>query len=461
MASEDDKEVKEGEAVDETTSTSAETLEKVAERLKFFFSDANLRGDRFLQKEIDMRHGSGKRPVPIEVLLRFNTLKQYTTDAAVVVQAAQKHLSDRLLVVEKSDQGPSPALQRVQPFTVEMLNDNIPKSLVVSNLPIAIITKEDGNDDDEEQEAKYAVTMDDIRNIFEAYGEVAMIRMRFGPSPKQQKQQEEEEKADGGHDRHSHHQKVKFSYPAQYAFVEYETIDGYEKACAEILTSKQGTDLEPKRKLELCGNELKVISLKDYMDEQRTKRQAKQEAKKQEQEEKNRYTVDWKPGCVIKLEGLADGCDREAIMDAVAAGMDSTVERIKEEQLVYVDFSRGQTTGAIRFFSPSDKIQILLAKLCPSAAATAEKPANGDEADNKADKKKDGGDDETKKDGDGDGDTVIQIAGAKVEKAYLLEGEAEEKYWKDFIDFKNQKRRLDDRKYNNKSNKRQKRRYND
>lgn len=445
-----------------TTVVSAETLNNVAERLKFFFSDANIRGDRFMQNQINVRQAHGKRPVAIEVLLRFNTLKKYTTDADVVIQATKQLLADQLVVV--NDEKP-PALQRVHSFTMEMMNDNVPKSLVVSNLPIQKKTPNE-KDENEDEEATYAVSMDDIRKVFEEFGPVAMIRMRFGPSPKQQQQQQQAKKE---HEE-EHEKRVQYRYPAQYAFVEYEALADCEKALAEILTAKQGNEVEPKRKLQLGGNDLKVISLQDYMDEQKMKRQAKKHDKAAPEEQpadggsssENKsnnnnktesYTVDWKPGCVIKLEGLGDGCDREAIMQAVANAMDySTVEALKAEQLVYVDYSRGQATGAIRFFEPNDKIKTLLSKLCPTTTTAT---ASTDDADKQENKAEGGGDEDDKAAKDND---VIQIAGAKVEKAYLLEGEQEEKYWKEFIDFKNhQKRRQaesDNHRHNNNSNKR-------
>jgi xRRM domain len=491
-----------------------ETLSHVAERLKFFFSNANIRGDRFMQNQINIRGpDSGKRPVPIEVLLRFNTLKKYTTDPQVVMAAAQQLLSEQLVVVQNnnndnnndssSNSTAGAALRRVHSFTMEMMNDNVPKTLVVSNLPIQ--KKENANaageeKEDDDDEATYAVSMDDIRKVFEEFGPVAMIRMRFGPSPKQLQQQQQAKKKDNeGEEEHHHHdhsrhdaspggRRVQYRYPAQYAFVEYETTADCEKALAEVLTTtQQGGDEDvehqPKqRKLQLGGNELQVTSLQDYMDQQKLKRQAKKENTKSalttpqdkqkaaiggdgdggSTEKENvsssaaaaaaaLYTIDWKPGCVIKLEGLADGCDREAIMTAVATAMEySTVDALKDDQLVYVDYSRGQTTGAIRFFEPNDKIKMLLSKLyCPTSttttasasAATASTDASGD--DDKQEKKlAEGGGDEGKAKVDDDtAATVIKIAGAQVERAYLLEGEQEEKYWKEFIDFKNHQKK--------------------
>ncbi|RKP02402.1 hypothetical protein CXG81DRAFT_17929 [Caulochytrium protostelioides] len=58
--------------------------EKILKQVEFYFGDANLPRDAFLQAEIE-RNPSGW--VPIDTLLRFNRLKQLTTDATVIAEA--------------------------------------------------------------------------------------------------------------------------------------------------------------------------------------------------------------------------------------------------------------------------------------------------------------------------------------------------------------------------------------
>ena len=113
------------------------------------------------------------------------------------------------------------------------------------------------------------------------------------------------------------------------------------------------------------------------------------------EEELPKFSVDWKPGCVIKLEGLAEACDREQILEAVATGLNKDAESVKEMK-VYADYSRGQPHGCIRFLTPESVPEIL------------EKLQSGD----------------------------LHVAGAKVEKASILEGDEEKQYWEDFMEFK-------------------------
>ena len=108
------------------------------------------------------------------------------------------------------------------------------------------------------------------------------------------------------------------------------------------------------------------------------------------------FTFDWKPRCVIRIKEVGPECSREAILDAVAKGLNVEVSDVKERN-IYADFSRGQTEGAIRFKGPSEDIEDLCKKL-----------AAGE----------------------------LEIAGQKVGSAHVLEGDEESTYWNDFIDFK-------------------------
>ena len=192
------------------------------------------------------------------------------------------------------------------------------------------------------------------------------------------------------------------------AFVEFESQEDCEKAMAETLTFQDGKEVDPKRKLTLGDAALTVRTLTDYVEERKALKDQDGDGSYANERKRNRhdngddedaasaaFTVEWKPGCVIRLEGLPENCDREAILDSIAKGLDVTVDQVKDRK-IYADFSRGQKDGAIRFID-SDNVAELCAKL-----------ASGD----------------------------LTIAGAKVESAKVLEGEDEKKYWDEFVAFK-------------------------
>lgn len=350
------------EAKEETTAVASdETIKAVAERLRFFFSDANVRADTFLRKEI-LKAEEGKGHVAIETLLRFNSIKQHTSDPAVVVAAAQT-LPDNLVVGDDEK-----SIARVTPFTLKMMDDNIPLSLYITNLPIT-------------EDNKYPPdTMKKVRTLFEPYGEVALVKLRF-------------KRAEGGE---------KGSVAIGGAFVEFSSKDGLEKAAEEVLTTKDGETVEPKKKLTVGDNTLEVVTMKEWLESKKKKKNVTPDSsKKRDRDEPVAFEelkIDWKPGCVVRLKGLnTEACDREAIRDAVCKAMGIT-EQGSKDLGIYADYSRGQTEGAIRFNEPGESIAELTAKL-----------SSGD----------------------------VEIAGAKVESASILEGDEESKYWADFIAFKN------------------------
>ena len=116
-----------------------------------------------------------------------------------------------------------------------------------------------------------------------------------------------------------------------------------------------------------------------------------------EGKESRTFTCDWKPGCVVKIKGLPEGTNREAILDSIALHLDISVTEVKNRK-IYADFSIGQSEGAVRFLEPADHVKELAAKL---------------------------------KSGD------LQISASKIEDAFVLEGDEEKKYYDDFIAFKN------------------------
>jgi RNA recognition motif-containing protein len=366
--------------------TSPSVVDAVAERLGFFFSDANIRQDLFIRRLLLGNEAEYPHQVPIECLLRFNTIKKFTTDEAVVVEAASK-ITEKLILSDDKK-----AIGRVKPFTLEQMDDNIPSTLYVSNLPV-----EDGDT------PKYTVSTEDIRKLFEEYGDIVLVKMRF------KKGEHTDDDDDLKPLTPNSKPLSKRRFPLGAVLVEFEEVASLEKAAADTLTSKAGEAEEPKRKLKLGDSELQVCMLKDYIDSRKTKHPKSTEkkessSKKRELEEKLeavKFEFDWKPGCVIRVQGLPEECDREAIQGAIGAAMDATDVQLKDRKL-YVDYSRGQTDGAIRFPEPSDDLKTVCDKLVAG---------------------------------------TVEVAGAKVEAAFILDGEEETNYWKNFIDFKTKQMR--------------------
>lgn len=354
---------------------------EVKDRLKFFFSDANVRQDLFIRKLLM----KDPNMVSVETLLKFNTIKNHTTKPAVVIKAA-KELSDLLTINEKEV-----TIGRVIPFTEDMMNDNVPKSVYVKNLPL----KEAEGDGPKQ----YDVTMDQVRKLFEKYGEIALIKLKWSSSPN----------GKGDDDLVGKKNRQKKKFPVGAALIEFLKKEDLEKASEATLTFKNGEKVEPKEKVFIGEGptELEVMLLAEYIATRKAENAAdrkensgtkrEHEDAEEEDAENPTFTIDWKPNCVIRMEGLPESCDREAILDTIAAGLEISVNEVMTRK-IYADYSRGQPAGAIRFpeFGP------FIAKIAASL-----------------------------KSGD------LKIKDTKVEDARVLEGDEEKKYWDDFIAFKN------------------------
>lgn len=346
-----------------------QVLKNVAERLSFFFSNANVRVDRFLQKSMGRENDYGGS-VGVDALLKFKSIQQYTDDKDVILQAAKS--LDFLTV--KDEDG---SICVTKPMTKDQLNDNIPLSLHVEGLPVS-------------EENKYTVSVADLKPLFEEYGSVALIKLKWKPAPG--------EKMEMG--------KKRKMVPTGSCLVEYSKLEDVAKAEAALLAG----DAADKKveQLKIKDSVLTVQKLVDWIAARKAAKGPREEKKEngddikkdnaatngdsspdKKRKEFKEFTVDWKKGCVICLTGLdAASCDREAITAAVAALLGKP----------YIDYSRGQTDGAIRCPEPNDAMATLVQQL-----------TSGD----------------------------VQIAGAKVGSAKILEGEEEEAYWNKFIAFKN------------------------
>jgi lupus La protein len=338
---------------------SSDNILRIAERLGFFFSDANLRMDKFL-RNIVLNNAETGGFVPIETLLKFNTIKTISTDPSDIVAAVEK--VDEISLILNDDKT---AIARSEAFTKEMLDGNIKCSLRISNLPV-----------DDNRQFKNA--RDEISALFQDYGKVVMVRMLTNY-----------DKSEG--------KRVAFGK----CFVEFHDESALKKAEADLcLPADAGDDAKPTKTLTLGDTELRIKTMQAWLDKKGKQKDRKstekddtkrareeQAAKEQEEIEQIEFKLDWQKGCVISIKGMTDGTDRETILSAVKEFMGDEVE-------ARADYNRGDTEGAIRFTEPNDKILEFASKL---------------------------------------NDGSVTIGGSKVDSAIILEGEAEEKYYADYI----------------------------
>lgn len=357
-----------------TEDSDSKAIAGVAERLYFFFSDANLRCDKFLRTELQ-----NNPYVSLQTLLKFNSIKNFTTDTSILIKAVKEDKCKSKLKLNDKESG----IGRITPFTKDLMSKNVELTIRVSNLPTS---------GDVKTNAVYDVTVDEVKSLFVDYGEVAMVRLL--------------------------HNYIKPRGKTAYgrAFVEFESLEDMNKAVADLCVKDiANEDEKPKKSLKIKGVDLRFKTMQQWLDKKAKSREeyfkskgkndgnGKKNDKKREREDEKEeplnvpeFKLDWKPGCIIKLTKLAEGCDRERILKAVHEVFDETVG-------VRADYSRGQEDGCIRFDEVSPKIAELCTKLS---------------------------------------DGSIVIGEAKVGSAAILEGEPEKEYYKNFIEFKNKQARM-------------------
>ena len=318
--------------------------------------------------------------ITLDQLLKFQTIKSISTDKKLIIEAAAELKDEIACDAEKEE------LRRVVPFDWETMGDGSQLSLCCKNVPLTEEEKSEGEKAFYGTKHEYAVTRDELKALFEPFGKVGIVKLRFG-------------------------RKEGKAYPLGMAIIEFENDEGMAKATSELLP-KEGEESAAKT-LEIKGNKLtfeKVKPMRCFQnksgkrarDDDKDKKQ-----KKEEEEEEIKFEpvkVEMVKGCVIALTGLSDEtCDRESIREAVSDILKVTKD-IKTSGL-YVDYTRGATSGNLRLTeSKPEEMKELVAKL---------------------------------------NDGTVLIANAKVGSAKMLEGEEEVAYWKGFEEFLNNRKKAD------------------
>lgn len=375
-----------------------EVLDKVADRLRFFFSNANLRSDRYMRNQIQ---NSVDNTITVENLLRFRTIQRITEDPALLIKAAETLVNDLVKVNDSKD-----AIGRKETFDFKMEMEKLQSlTLYVGNIPLR-----DGS-------SKYDCRVNDIIELFQPLcdSSTALVRLRFGKPWKAMTDEEKEERVEKFEAQKR--PMMRNNPPLCSAFVEVEN----ESLVKSILSEYGGE--KPAKTLKLKENTLTIMSMKQWIEDKESKKkedsknntkkrprelQEKDSSNEQDSSKKTKDSVipmdnievniDWEKGCVISLKGLPDSCDRESILEAIEPSLPQEYkDSDAKHKRPYVDYSRGQTHGAVRFNKPYAALKTI-----------AEELNNG----------------------------TIQICDKKVESAKLISGTEEEEYWKAFIEFK-------------------------
>ncbi|GAB1604810.1 lupus La protein-like [Argonauta hians] len=129
--------------------------QKIIRQIEYYFGDINLSRDRFLQDQIKLDDGW----VTMEIMLKFNRLKTLSEDAQVICDAIKKSKSGLMEVNEDSTKIRRSSEKPLPENTRERREEMSNRTLYVKGFPVNL-------------------TLDDLMQFFEKYGELESLVMK-------------------------------------------------------------------------------------------------------------------------------------------------------------------------------------------------------------------------------------------------------------------------------------------
>lgn len=251
------------ETTEQTTNSAVEAKENVSKlegliirQLEYYFGDANLARDKFLQEQISKDEGW----VPVDVLLTFKRLKTLSEEKKVIVGAIEK--SDEGLIEISEDRE---KLRRHPERPLPEQNEETRKEIFGRTVYVKGFAPEDGTQ------------MSELLEFFEPFEKIVNIVMR------------------------KYHDKASKKYLFKGSvFVTFAN----KNQCAEFLKNE---------KLEYKGKELVRKMQDDYFEEKKAERK-----KKDKKKEEDRFNIDHLPkGASVHLAGFNKETSRETIKETI------------------------------------------------------------------------------------------------------------------------------------------------
>lgn len=265
---------------------SIELSEKIKKQIEYYFGDINLSKDKFLQEETQKDSGW----VSLETLIKFNRLKQLSTDFKVIIDALKNSGSDLLEIDEQNFK-----IRRAKPLPENL--SEFETNLKQNTIYVKGFAPE--------------MSLDDLYSFFEQFGKVLQIFMKRFPATRQFKGS---------------------------VFVTFETNEQMKKFM-ELEEVKHENQMLTKE-LQEDYLKRKAPQLEKIKENKAKKEQQKQDKFKQKQEAEQAYLKEQQVlGAILHVKNLPSDASRESLKELF-----DNYGRVK-----YSDYSKGQTEGFIRF----------------------------------------------------------------------------------------------------------------
>lgn len=273
----------------------------IIRQLEYYFGDANLAKDKFLNDQITKDEGW----VPLDVLLTFKRLKSLSDDKKVITDAIAK--SDEGLIEISEDRE---KLRRHPERPVPENNEETRKELYTRTVYVKGFAAQDGT------------LMDELVEFFQPYQNIVNIVMRKY------------------HDRQT--KKYLFKGSVLVTFTKTEHCESFLK-----------------QKLTYKGKDMICMMQNDYFEaklkENKERKEKIEERKRKKEEAKTVATAHLPTGASVSFDGTGADTTRESIKETVRKVDDSL-------EVAFIDYQKGDKSGHLRF-TQEDAGKLFIEKL--------------------------------------------------------------------------------------------------
>lgn len=276
---------------------------KIVKQIEYYFGDYNLPRDKFLQQEIKNDDGW----VTLDTMTKFKRLASISSDKAVISDALRKASTSFMEVHEEGQK-----IRRAPSHPLPIFDDNLKEETMKRTIYCKGFAK-DGS-----------VTLDNLLEFFKQYGPYDTVLMRHFFDKEAKKQ-------------------------------------GFKGSVLVVFEDREkAQEFLELPEVKYNGTQLLRKWHQDYVEEKRKEieeRKARKEAKRKREEEnasnENDEMEEAPPkGTFLHFSGLQPGSEvsREDLKEALGEA---------QEQCAWVDYSRGQAQGYLRFKEPDSNKTIM------------------------------------------------------------------------------------------------------
>ncbi|CAH3159785.1 unnamed protein product [Porites lobata] len=271
------------------TEVPSDLEKKIIKQIEFYFGDKNLPRDKFLRQKVDEDEGW----VTLECLTTFNRLKALSTDIDAIAKALRKSEAGLVEVSEDNKKVRRVTTKPLPEETAEARHDAKAKTVYCKGFPAE-------------------TTIDQLEEFFSDKGKAVLIKMRRGEN-------------------HLFKGSV---------FVEFSTVDEAKAFVATEALKYNEQELIKMMKADYFKKKEEEFKLKkEKQKEEEGEKQKETKEERKDEDEKEEESLKYDSGCVLHFKNVGEQTSREDLKSLFG----------EHEDIAWVDFTRGESEGHVRF----------------------------------------------------------------------------------------------------------------